>query len=187
MKMKLKYIVIMLLLSLVCLGLLSGCDVTESVERTESEAVKENMEEMNREIGMPVIDNFFEKKTAKMIFELRDNAELITYAYTINLEGRYVYLGQCIGFGLPYSVQYTNPDKITDKSDYGHRVSGWYVISQADPNGLYSADGLSATWLMLINDETGEPEVIYVESEIVVTQSKLPKRLIAPWSLTADY
>ena len=185
---------IILVILVLCITLfLSACTVQErhtSIENVEKKAVQQNMKEMQNQVGMPFIDDFFEKKMAKQIFELRDDAKLITHAYMVNLDGKYVYLGKCIGFGLPYSVQYTNPDKIVDVEDFGinsYQANDGMVISQADPNGLYMPDGLSATWLMLINEDTGEPEIIYTEPSIVVTQSKLPKRLVEPWSLPGDY
>lgn len=172
-----------LLITIVIIGILFGGCATlpKSVENVETESVKENLEIMNQQVGMPFIQNYFEKKMAKQIFELRDKSDLITYAYTTNLEGRYIYLGKCVGFGLPYSVQYTNPEKLTRGSHWGT------TIPQADPNGLYMPEGLSATWLMLINEETNKTEIIYAEPEIIVTQSKLPKRLVAEWSLTDNY
>ena len=68
-----------ILLTLLFVGiLLVGCSpVTESVTQSETKAVQENMKEMQNQVGMPFIDDFFEKKMAKQIFELRDNAELI--------------------------------------------------------------------------------------------------------------
>jgi len=186
--------IILGLVVIMLLMLTVGCEYTpsqqETVTKSETKAVSDNMDEMNRQIGMPLIDEFFEKKTAKMIFELRDNSKLVTYAYTQNLEGQYVYLGKAIGFGLPYSVQYTNPEKLVDVEDFGiqsYQSNDAANLPQADPNGLYMPEGLSATWLMLINEETGEPEIIYTEPSIVVTQSKLPRRLVASWSLPEDY
>jgi len=177
--------IILGLMVLVLLVFTAGCDFEagQSVTQKETAGVQENMKEMQRQVGLPLIDEFFEKKTAKMIFELRDNSKLVTYAYTQNLEGRYVYLGKAIGFGLPYSVQYTNPDKI----ERAYSQGGFAILPQADPNGLYMPEGLSATWLMLINEDTGKPEIIYTEPSIVVTQSKLPRRLVADWSLPGDY
>lgn len=161
-----------LLIGFILLGF-TGCE--ESAERIQERKTDEVLKEMNNEIGLPSIVNFYEKKMAKDIFELRDDSELITYAYMKNMNGKFVYLGQCMGFGLPYSVQYTNPNQINSGRP------------QADPNGLYMPDGLSATWLMLINEETGKREIIYAEPEIIVTQSKLPRRLVEEWSLTENY
>lgn len=167
-------VLVMLLLA----GVFVGCD--EFIDSTSQERMnqEELMKEAGNQIGMPNISNFFEKKLAKKIFELRDDSNLITYAYTQNMDGKYVYLGTCIGYGLPYSTQYTNPEK--------YEYSG-ATLPQADPNGLYSSDGLSATWLVLLDEETGEQSIIYAEPEIVVTQNKLPRRLVAEWSLPANY
>lgn len=163
---------------LVSLLMLSAC-VSNSYNNIEKSQTDQALQEAYRQVGLPRIHNFFEKRMAKQILELRDNPQLITYAYIVNLDGKFVYLGRAIGFGLPYSVQYTNPERV-------ETYRSGITLPQPDPNGLYMPEGLSATWLMLINKE-GKPEVIYVEPEIVVTQSKLPKRLCAEWSLPDDY
>ena len=188
---KILLLVVMLVMSV---GLFSGC-VDVSTEDRQTEATRQLMKEVNNQIGMPNITEFYEKKMAKEIFELRDNSKLITYAYTQNLDGRFTYIGQCIGFGLPYSTQYTNPMQYTGVStptiaagETGRRSWDYQVMPQADPNGLFTPTGLAATWLMIINTETGEREIMYTEPSIVVTQSKLPRRLVADWSIQGiDY
>lgn len=163
---------------------LVGCSGTESVSGSEKEMNKQQsqiLEESNRQIGMPNIKNHFEKKMAKDIWELRDNPDLTTYAYTQNMDGKFVYLGRCIGYGLPYTTQFTSPEKAKE-DQWGN-----YTLPQADPNGLYSSETTNATWLMLINEETNEREIIYSEPSIIVTQAKLPKRLVAEWSLPVNY
>lgn len=129
------------------------------------------MKEANAEVGMPAIINFQEKKIAKMIFELRDKEDLVCYAYIVNhMTGKLVFIGKCMGYGLPYSTQYTNPIKTVDT-----RYSSGFCeqLPQADPNGLFMPDGLSATWLMMIDPETNEPRPVYLEPEIVVSPFKL--------------
>lgn len=158
--------------------LLAGCEDVGGSQSSINYEQSKLLSESNRQLGMPNITNFFEKETAKKIWELRDNPDLTTYAYSKTLDGEFVYLGRAIGFGLPYTTQYTNPEEY---------YSNGATIPQADPNGLYSSETTNATWLMLINDETNEAEAMYFESELVVTQSKLPKRLVADWSLTEDY
>lgn len=124
--------------------------------------------EGNSQVGMPAIVNFQEKKLAKQIFELRDRADLVCYAYIVNnMTGKLVFIGKCIGYGLPYSIQYTNPEKNRD----GFKDSP--NIPQADPNGLFMPSGLSATWLMMIDPKTGEPKPVYFEPEIVVSPFEL--------------
>lgn len=156
-------------------------DDSETVAQKEEEYQGELMLQAQREVGNPNITEFYEKKLAKEIFEKRDDSSLICYVYNQNLEGKYVYVGRSMGYGLPYSTQYTNPER----KEYGS--SGNVTLPQADPNGLYSATGLSATWLMMIDDETGENYIMYCEPTIVVTENKLPVRLLAEWSLTTNY
>jgi len=161
--MKKEYLFIIIIITFV---LLMSTGQSES-DRELSRQTEKSMQEANAQIGMPAIVNFQERKLAKMIFELRDKEDLITFAYIVNLNGELIYLGQCIGFGLPYSVQYTNPEKL---------ASGYEcTIPQADPNGLFMPDGLSATWLMMIDPETKEPRPVYVEPQIIVSPFRLEK------------
>lgn len=175
-------IVLVVLLAIVLSVTLFGCLGEPSTDQEQSVANEEMISEANRQVGMPAIVNFTERKLQREIMELRDRADLITYLYTINLDGQFIYIGTGIGFGLPESVQFTNPQ-------YAARVySGTYVaLPQADPTGLYMPDNLSGTWYPLINEETGDTELIRMESTMTVTQSKLPRRLIAEWSLTDNY
>lgn len=167
----------LILVLVMSLTVLCGCTTTS---RQEEEMYQEDlMQQANDEIGMPHITEFYEKKLAKEIFELRDDSSLICYAYTRSeMTGKYVYLGRCMGYGLPYSTQYTCPET--------YEYNG-ATLPQSDPNGLYSPDGLSATWLWMIDEETGEPSIMYAEPEIIVRQTKLPVRLCEDWSLTPDY
>lgn len=172
---------------------ISGC-ATQTAEIQQSLETEGIMEELNAQIGLPNVNNFYEKKLMKEIYELRDDSKLVTYAYSQNLDGQFIYIGRCIGYGLPYSVQYTNPLKYSGVAtkeivnDGGRDWTHSYeMVPQPEPNGLFMPEGLSATWLILINEETGENEIMYTEPSIIVTQSKLPKRLVAEWSLSSDY
>lgn len=46
-------------------------------------------------------------------------------------------------------------------------------MPQSEPNGLFMPDSLSATWLMMIDPDTGEPRPVYVEPLIIVSPFKL--------------
>lgn len=162
-------------LLIVCMSLV-GCAM-DSTER-EEHYQEGLMQKANDEVGMPNITEFTEKKMAKMIWELRDDADLVTYSYISNIDGKFVYLGQSVGYGLPYSTQYTNPEK--------YEYNG-ATLPQADPNGLYSGDGLSSTWVMLVDETTGDVKPVYVEQELFVSPYKLPRRLCEESSLPANY
>jgi hypothetical protein len=192
-----KKLTVLLLILVAGLFLFTGCEEMEgntTVEQKEKEYTEQVQEEMDRQIGQPLIDDFFEKKMFKKIYELRDNSELVCYAYRTNLEGKLIYIGKTIGYGLPYSIQYTSPEKIVDYKDIDNGDGfdwgdGWGDVKmpQAEPNGLYMPEGLSATWLIMINEETGELKPAYYEPNIIVTQTKKPRRLVAEWSLPEDY
>ena len=150
---------------LLCVCVLVGCDAgTSTADKEQAKRTEESLAEADRQIGMPAIKNFQERKLAKMIFELRDQENLATYAYVVTWQGELVFIGRCVGFGLPYSVQYTNPERVT------RYYSGSYgTMPQADPNGLFMPEGLSATWLMMLDESTGEVRPVYVEPQIIVS------------------
>jgi len=147
----------------------SSCDTKPSADDVMQKETKQQMMEAYRQIGMPAIKNFQERKLMKMILELRDQEDLICYAYLYNRDKGEIgqFIGKCLGFGLPYSVQYTNPEKTVKDDMYGYGT-----LPQADPNGLFMPTGLSATWLMLL-DKKGVPHPVYIEPEIIVSPFKL--------------
>lgn len=152
---------LIVLISTLAFSSLTGC----SAKVKETEYTKNLMLEMNEEIGMPEITEFYEKRLAKDIYEKRDDSELICYVYSQDKDGYYVYKGRSRGYGLPSSTQYTCPENYVGQGG---------SISQADPNGLYSGEGQDATWLLMIDDATGGTYVMCSEPDIVTTEHKLP-------------
>lgn len=165
----------LLLLVFITSFMLTSCiKQSPTSDRTQQLQTEQSLQEANREIGMPAIINYTEKKQLKLIYELCDQENLICHVYLFNeMEGKIgQYLGECLGFGIPYSTQYSNPDKIIDMAfDISTRQYG--TISQAEPNGLFKPTGLSATWIILFNPETKEPRPVYVEPLIIVSPFKL--------------
>lgn len=137
-----------------------------SAEQKQAAKTKQLQAEADRQIGMPDIINFQERKFAKQILEMRDKA-ISTYTYIIDMNGRKHFICESVGYGLPYSVQFTNPEKI-------QRVyqGAYLAMPQADPNGLYMPDGLSATWVLCSDGKKGVKPV-YIESEILVSPFKM--------------
>jgi len=162
----------------------SSCleDTSNDADEKQRKETERIMDQVVEQVGLPDIQNFFEYKMSKEIYELRDDSKLVCYAYSQALDGRFIYLGPTIGFGLPYSVQMTNPEKEMYKYN-----SGYGTLPQAEVNGLFMPEGLSATWVMYIDETTGKPEVMYMEPTLTVRQTKFPRRLVAGWSLTEDY
>jgi hypothetical protein len=159
-----------LLLILILLLPLFGCELEETEDQKQSEKTEMLMGEISRQIGMPNIVNFQQKKLMKLIYELCDKEDLICYAYIkSDYQGKLVFIGKCIGYGIPFSAQYTNPEKIAKSYSQG----GFAILPQADPNGLFMPTSSSATWLMMIDPKTNKPRPVYIEPEIVVSPFKL--------------
>lgn len=171
-----KYIVIFL--ATVLSGFM-GCAKTtsDSIQQLEQEKL---LAEGTAQSGMPAIKNFRERKLAKMILELRDQENLITYTYLHSEQsGKLIYLGQSIGYGLPYATQYTNPMKLENP-----HASYYEVIPQADPNGLFSPASAEGTWVLLKDPNNKEVKPVYIEPRIVVSPFLLRGENIVDGSTT---
>ncbi len=158
---------------------LMGCaprPTSDDVQRAQSETI---LAEGTSAVGMPAIKNFRERKLAKDILEMRDQADLVTYTYLENmiptvvpghtaLGGKYTFFAVTVGFGLPYASQFTNPEKIVD------RYEGDVAIPQADPNGLFAPESAAATWIMVLDPKTKKVTPQYIESNLTVLTFRLP-------------
>lgn len=158
-----KYILISLALPL----LITSCDAaapsTDEVDRTRQETI---LKEGQRQAGLPNITNFTEKKLAITLMNLRDQEGVASYTYVTNATGLH-FLCNSIGFGLPYSTQITNPDKLVSYSSY------WAVpLPQAEPNALFMPQSASASWAMCAVPGGGVSPV-YAEGDLLVSPFKL--------------
>lgn len=160
--------------STIIIAILATVALTSCVpESTNADAQQERATaqlaaEANEQVGMPAISNFQERRFAKQILEMRDR-EIATHTYVNNaLKGCLVYLGASVGYGLPYAVQFTNPER----SEY-HTNGGTVTLPQPDPNGLFMPDSLSATWVLLYDTKTKKTAPVYVEAEITVSPFRI--------------
>lgn len=149
--------------------MLTSCDwAPDNSDTSLNQKQEQIMKEANAQVGMPAIVNFNERKLAKMIMELRDQENLITYTYLYSpMTGKLMFLGKSIGYGLPYSTQYTNPSK-PEYHEWSSYNWGNLVLPQADPNGLFMPTSADATWVMLL-DKDGKPHPTYIEEKVIVS------------------
>lgn len=171
---------IMIVVTLVLALGMVGCDFESPVAAPSTDTQTQRKQEMaqremNRQVDIPAIVNWQEKKLLKNVYELKDQADLVRYAYYFNTmtgeDGAFI--GKCIGYGMPASAQFSNPEKIVVNEYSTYNGAGGYygTLPQAEPNGLFMPEGLSATYLILINpDPNGSPatDVAYIESAINV-------------------
>ena len=165
--MKLKLLLLTTILSL------TACqpDDSQNAENDQAQKTEQLQDEANRQLGMPDIVNFQERRMAKQILELRDTT-ISTHTYLVNqMKGCLVYMGNSIGYGLPYAVQYTNPQRIakfTETPEHGN-----VTLPQADPNGLYMPAEAHGTWVMMYDANTKKTTPVYIEPDVIVSPFRL--------------
>jgi hypothetical protein len=144
---------------------------------TSEQIQNKNQELVNRKavesVGMPNIRNFAEKRQLKEIYELRDQA-ITTYTYTQDRNGVLHFFCNSVGFGVPYSTEYSNPQQVEQHSEGN---GGNIAIGQAEPNGLYSPASAEGTWVFCLDPKTNRNWPIYVE----------PRVIVSPFELTSPY
>lgn len=148
-----------ILISVAAILTLTAC--VQSVDSQRAIQQEQNLQEAGAQVGMPAITNYQEMRLVKQLYELRDK-EIATYAYLQSMDGSLRCLGDAIGYGIPYSTQYTNPQ------------APGTARPQAEPNGLFMPDSTAASWIMLRDPGTGKVSPVYVEPNLIVSQFKLP-------------
>jgi len=158
-----------------CMGA-KGCNDGPDSDEVQQDAQEKLLKEGTAATGMPSIINFQERRLMKAILEKRDQANLTTYTYIVcEMTGKFVFIGKTIGYGLPYSTQYTNPSKI-EYPLQGHTE----VLPQADPNGLFSPPSSEGTWILLQNPSNpSDVEPVYIEPRIFVSPFPMPDNLMS--------
>lgn len=169
------------LIAAACASLLSACGTgAPSADRLEAKQTAQITAEGARAVGFPAITTFYEKRLLKEIYERRDQADLGTFAYVQGVDGKLTCLGRSMGYGVPYSTQFSNP--MTDRYNGGDVEGGnWrrtYPMPQPEPNGLFTPEGMSATWLQLVDAENNI-HVVYVEPTIIVSPFPLTGPAVA--------
>ena len=148
------------LIAVMCAGCIE--QTSDQVQRRQQEKI---LAEGTSQIGMPAIKNFRERKLLKDILELRDQDGLATYTYVFNeLDGKLVFLGESIGYGIPYATQFTNPEKYEQQGA---------TLPQADPNGLFSPASADGTWVMLKDPNGKDVKPVFIEPRIIVSPFRL--------------
>lgn len=155
----------------------SGCGSTapssDDVDRQRQEIL---LKEAGAQVGMPAIIDFREKKLLKEILERRDKG-LVTYTYAYSETfACYRYIGETIGYPLPYATQFTNPSKVEQFSRSGGY--SWQVLPQADPNALFSPSSADATWTLMKNPNGKDLGPVYSEPKLVASPFKMADHMM---------
>lgn len=190
---------ILLLATLIPVIVMAGCYSTANQSNDSKIAQQQERQqaEGDAQVPPPSIVNWNEKRIAKMIQEKRDTLDLATWTYTKNLDGKYTFVCDSVGYGLPYNTRANNPvhyEFVTTRTgamysgsnqggyysdDQGNRVWGEHaVVPQPEPNGLFIPDDAKGTWNLCKDPKTGKPDVTYQEEDIAVFPYKLPNEMV---------
>lgn len=157
---------------------LCACPPAPSSNDTQRQQQETLLKEATSSVGMPAIHNFRERRLLKDIYEMRDQEGLITYTYLFSpMTGKLSFFCDSIGYGIPYSTQFTAPTAVQryylpsvngTGADWGHDD-----LPQADPNGLFSPASADGTWVMCKDPSSKNVQPMYIEPRIVVSPFKL--------------
>lgn len=173
----------------------SGCTVrSQSSDSVRAQAQEDQLREAYAQVPPPAIKNWNELRLLKMVQEMRDQVDLPTWTYTKNMDGKYTFVCESIGFGIPYDTRANNPEHYEFVSTTTGRVNGsgcnfvtqdgkcimgeYHVMPQAEPNGLFIPHGAHGTWNMCRNPTTGKPTISYQEEDVAVFTYKLPAEMV---------
>jgi hypothetical protein len=164
------------ILVLAAVAALAGCSgqTPPDADQRQAAAQKQSLDSADREIGMPRIANYSQRKLLKNAYEDMDQTTL-TYVYSQALDGRFVCLGQAVGYGVMGGTQFTSPTRW----DWVGKGYGYLERPQPEPNGLFQPSSGAATIVNLINPATGEARTALVEPDVVTIPFKLPASAVA--------
>ncbi len=166
---------LLLATSLLALCGCSGGASGDQAASRQAQATATMTNAADREVGMPRIRNFAQRKLLKNAYEDMDQTTLV-YVYTQALDGKFVCLGQAVGYGVSLGTQFTPPEYpryIRGDSGADTPNTGTYMLALPEPNGLYQPDSGAATIVNLIGAD-GAAHTALVEPNVVTTPSKLP-------------
>lgn len=164
--------------AIILAALLSGaCEpMSDTVDSRQTRQQAASLDAADRQIGMPRIVHFTQRKLLKNAYEDMDQT-ILTWVYTQGLDGRFVCIGQALGYGVPGGTQFTA----------GHRPSGntetWgnesILMDQAEPNGLFVPGSADATIVDLIDPATGIAHTALIEPKVVTLPFKMPAQAVS--------
>jgi hypothetical protein len=166
-----------LLIFVILFGMLVGCGYVPP--QTANDAQREQQAGMNlegaKEVGMPNIVNFRDMRGVRFYYERRDQADLLTYTYTKNWEGQWVWYCDSIGYPISGGTQYSAPEsmqryRVRDPRFDATDSAGWNTgvtrLPQPEPNGVFPPSTAEGTGVICINPKTNKASAAYAEDKL---------------------
>lgn len=165
-----------ILIAIAATLLVGACvEETRSARTNQILQSEQAMAQAEKVVGPASLTEFQERDFAVQIMKARDSSRLGTYVYTQGLDGRLVCLGRALGYGLPYGVQTTPPEKVVRPGSYD---GGGVTVANPEPNGLYMPDSAEASWVRIIGPD-GKPTVMYAEQRLLIVPFQMRGAAVA--------
>jgi len=142
-----------------------------SSDKSTAKQMETLLKEAERQTGLPAVTNFTEKRMVKWLYELRDQPNYRTYTYIVTMTGKLVKICDSVGYGINASIQYSNPEKVMKNGSHYDGTFG--TMPQAEPNALFMPEGLAATYVMCVSEDSDDVKAVYIEPEIIVSPIEL--------------
>lgn len=162
------------LISLSCLAL-TAC--TQPITNSDQEASQQQEALSKRaqdEVGIYQPTHFTRKRLANRIGQMLDDPNLATISYAQGLDGKLRCIGHTIGFPMPSATQTTSPQRWeappyfdTNGNAYSYnQLREGELSPQPEPDQLYYPGTADATWLLVVNQKTGQANPAYFEGHV---------------------
>ncbi len=166
------------LIALLFVGLaLAGCQ--KPPPATANDAQRDQQAAINLEgaqqVGMPDIVNYRDMRGVRYWYEQRDKANLLTYTYTKNMQGQWIYFCDSIGYPIPGGTQYSAGEsmqryRVRDPRYGADSEHGWTWgvtrLPQAEPNGVFPPSTAEGTGIICISPINNKAEAVYAEEKV---------------------
>ncbi|MCX6728699.1 MAG: hypothetical protein NTV39_02945 [Candidatus Saccharibacteria bacterium] len=160
-----------------------SCGNSSASDSKMNDAQEQLAQQANDAVGMPAITRFQVKRSLKAIYELCDQAHLVTYTYIFSpMTGKFTFVCQSMGYPIPYSTEYTNPDKLANKAHWESSV-----VAQMDPDGLFHSPSSEATWILRSDPVSKTVSPWYCEERAEAFEYLLDDSLVNNPELQAPY
>ena len=100
---------------------------------------------------------------------------MLTYTYTKNLQGQFVWFCDSIGFPISGGTQFSAPEsmqhyRVRDLRYSAETAEGWFQgvekLPQAEPNGIFPPSTAAGSRVICINPRTNVPSLSHAEDNL---------------------
>lgn len=151
---------------------------TDQAAARQAQATSTSMDNADRQIGMPRITHFEQRRLLKNAYEDMDTT-VLAYVYSQGIDGRFICMGQSLGYGVSLGTSFTAPEYPQYVQMPNNVANVTEKIAQPEPNGLYPPSSGEATIVDLINPKNGEAHTALIEPRIVTVPFELPTQIVS--------